>query len=163
LKLIWVFLLQSGEVLGSFAIDELGCGFFTVTLPSGMITHDCMLHKKDNRRWIGIPSREYESQGKRKFAPIITFVDRAAEHRFYDQILAALDRNENPCPVANEKRFPILHTFGSQKRAWAGLGTGSIGWTAVLFDLADWQRMVLGAQAGEGGPTNGVYVIQRIN
>ena len=69
-------------------------GFFTITLPSGMVIHDCMLHKKEDRRWIGMPSREYESQGERKFAPIITFVDRAAEDRFRDQVLAALDREK---------------------------------------------------------------------
>ena len=69
-------------------------GFFTITLPSGMILHDCMLHQQEDRRWIGLPSREYEVQGDRKFAPIVTFVDKPAEQRFRDQVLAALDREK---------------------------------------------------------------------
>ena len=70
-------------------------GFFTITLPSGMVVHGCMLHTKDDgERWIGFPRREYELQGERKFAPIITFIDRETEHRFRDAVLAALDHDK---------------------------------------------------------------------
>ena len=69
-------------------------GFFTVTLPSGMVINDCMLHRKEDRRWIGLPSREYSVQGERKFAPLVSFVDREAEQRFHYQVLAALDREK---------------------------------------------------------------------
>lgn len=66
-------------------------GFFTVTLASGMVIQGCMLHEKDDRRWIGLPAREYMLQDERKFASIISFVDRATENKFRDLILAALD------------------------------------------------------------------------
>lgn len=69
-------------------------GFFTVTLPSGLVIHDCMLHEKGDDRWISLPAREYEQNGARKWAQIITFTDKAAEQRFRDQVLAALDRDE---------------------------------------------------------------------
>ena len=70
-------------------------GFFTVTLPSGMVINDCMLHRQEDRRWIGLPAREYKGQGgDRKFAPLVSFVDRAAEIRFQAQVLSALDREK---------------------------------------------------------------------
>jgi|SRR5215469_17490977 len=69
-------------------------GFFTAELPSGMIIHDCMLHEKGEDRWISLPSREYEQNNERKFQPIITFVDREAEHKFRDQVLTALDESQ---------------------------------------------------------------------
>ena len=69
-------------------------GFFTITLPSGMVLHDCMLHIKDDERWIGFPRREYKLQGERKFAPIISFTDHETEHRFRDAVLEALDHDK---------------------------------------------------------------------
>lgn len=69
-------------------------GFFTITFASGLVINDCMLHEKGDTRWIGMPSRPFAGQdGERKFAPIVTFVDRAAEHRLRDLVLAALDRH----------------------------------------------------------------------
>jgi hypothetical protein len=67
-------------------------GFFSIILPSGLVIRDCSLHRKGDRRWIGMPAREYEVQGERKFAPIVAFVDRAAEDRFRLHALDALDR-----------------------------------------------------------------------
>ena len=68
--------------------------FFTVTLASGIIINDCMLHEKGDTRWIGMPSREFQGQdGERKFAPIVSFVNRDVEHNFRDLVLAALDRH----------------------------------------------------------------------
>ena len=69
------------------------CAFFTIILPSGLIIHDCSLHQKADRRWIGLPSREYTSQGQRKFSPIVAFTNRDAEDRFRFQALAAIDRH----------------------------------------------------------------------
>lgn len=68
-------------------------GFFSLLLPSNMIIHDCQLFEKGDRRWINLPTRQYESQGERKFAPIIEFSDRDAEDRFRHQALSALDRH----------------------------------------------------------------------
>jgi hypothetical protein len=68
-------------------------GFFDVRLPSDLVIHGCMLHEKGDRRWIALPAQEYESQGERKFAPIVTFADRAADDRFRERTLNALDQH----------------------------------------------------------------------
>jgi DNA-binding cell septation regulator SpoVG len=67
-------------------------GFFTVTLPSGMVVHDAMLHERGEVRWIGLPAREYtDPAGKRQFARIIEFVNREVQDKFQATVLEALD------------------------------------------------------------------------
>ena len=68
-------------------------GFFSVTLPSGMILHDLMLCEKGDSRWINLPTREYkDTQGQRSFANIIEFADEELYNRFRNAVMAALDR-----------------------------------------------------------------------
>ena len=67
-------------------------GFFTITLQSGMIIHDVMLHEKAENRWISFPAREWtDQQNQKQFVRFIDFRDRATADRFRDQVLAALD------------------------------------------------------------------------
>jgi hypothetical protein len=68
-------------------------GFFTATLPSGLVFHKLMLHERNGARWIAFPAREWvDAQGKKQFARFIEFTNREAADRFRDQVLAALDR-----------------------------------------------------------------------
>jgi hypothetical protein len=68
-------------------------GFFTVTLPSGMILHHVMLHERGKARWIGVPAREWvNDRGEKVFAKLVEFTDRRTANRFRDQVLAAFDR-----------------------------------------------------------------------
>lgn len=69
-------------------------GFFSLTLPSGMILHDCMLHEKNQSRWISLPARPWtDNQGKTQFARFIEFSTPEIETHFKNQVLAALDRH----------------------------------------------------------------------
>jgi hypothetical protein len=67
-------------------------GFFSATLPSGMVLHNLVLHQKGESRWIGLPARGWTNEkGEKQYAQLIEFVDRPTEHRFRDAVLAALD------------------------------------------------------------------------
>jgi hypothetical protein len=69
-------------------------GFFSATLPSGMVLHNLMLHEKDDARWIGLPAREWTNeQGIRQYAKLIDFRDHRTAKRFHDMLLTALDRH----------------------------------------------------------------------
>ena len=66
------------------------CGFFTATLPNGLVLHDLMLHEKNRARWIGFPAREWkDAEGERQFARHIEFSSRATADKFRDAVLAA--------------------------------------------------------------------------
>jgi DNA-binding cell septation regulator SpoVG len=67
--------------------------FFTIVLPSGLVIYDCRLHQKGDRRWIGMPTKTFESQGEKKFQPIVDFIDRDAEDRFRIHVLNAIDQH----------------------------------------------------------------------
>jgi hypothetical protein len=74
-------------------------GFFTATLPSGMVLHDVMLHERDGARWIAFPAREWkDAEGNRQFARFIEFSSRTVANRFRDAVLDALDRHLERLP-----------------------------------------------------------------
>jgi hypothetical protein len=74
-------------------------GFFTATLPSGLIFHDLMLHQKGASRWIAFPSREWkDAEGNRQYARFVEFASRRVADRFRDAVLAALDKYMESLP-----------------------------------------------------------------
>jgi hypothetical protein len=67
-------------------------GFFSASLPSGMVIHSLMLHAKGTARWIAFSAREWTDEAaQRQYSRLIEFTDRQVADRFCDQVLAALD------------------------------------------------------------------------
>ena len=67
-------------------------GFFTLTLPSGLVIHNCSLFQKGEGRWIGMPSNKFTTkEGTTSYTPIVEFVSREVADKFRDQALEALD------------------------------------------------------------------------
>lgn len=68
-------------------------GFFSASLPSGLIFHELMLHAREGSRWIAFPAREWKNAaGERQYARFIEFRDRESNDRFRDSVLQALDQ-----------------------------------------------------------------------
>src|SRR5262245_57394416 len=66
-------------------------GFFSATLPSGLVFHSLMLHERNCQRWISFPAREYiDVNGEKQYARFVDFISRERANPFRDQILAAL-------------------------------------------------------------------------
>ncbi len=66
-------------------------GFFTVTLSSGMVIHQCQTFEKNGKRWFNPPSQSYVSSGVTNYKPTIEFTDKATRELWSDSILQALD------------------------------------------------------------------------
>jgi DNA-binding cell septation regulator SpoVG len=66
-------------------------GFFSVTLPSGLVIRDLTLHTKGDSRWVGMPAKAYKKDGVESWVPVIEFVDRQTANDFRDAVLEALD------------------------------------------------------------------------
>jgi DNA-binding cell septation regulator SpoVG len=67
-------------------------GFFSLTLPSGMIVHNCALHEKGSARWIGLPTRQYRKEdGAVAYSPVIDFAGTAERNRFQAAAMEALE------------------------------------------------------------------------
>ena len=86
-------------------------GFFTTTLPSGLVLHELMLHERDDKWWISFPSKPMmgtdgialrdERSKVRYGAPLVEFASPQARNRFSDQVLEAL-RQAPPQSVRSE-------------------------------------------------------------
>lgn len=69
-------------------------GFFTIRFNLMTLEiHNVMLHEsaKNGSRWIVLPQKEYELDGKKRYQPIIEFTDKRMFGRFQESVLMALD------------------------------------------------------------------------
>ena len=70
-------------------------GFFSITLPSGMVIHNCQLFKKGAARWIGLPSKNFTKQGGGTgYKKLIEFECRERADAFRDAVLEGIDAAE---------------------------------------------------------------------
>lgn len=66
-------------------------GFFSLTLPSGMIVHGLTLHRKGSSSWVGMPGQKFtKTDGTAAYTPILEFTSRATADRFRDLAIEAL-------------------------------------------------------------------------
>lgn len=69
-------------------------GFFSVRLSSGIVIHRMSLFQKaDGQRSIGMPNREYQVGGERRYEKVVELDPPELMPRFVDEVLAALDRH----------------------------------------------------------------------
>jgi len=69
-------------------------GFLSLTLPSGLVIHNCCLHEKGGARWIGLPSQRYNKpDGSVAYTPVVEFASMDARQRFQRAALEAADRH----------------------------------------------------------------------
>lgn len=68
-------------------------GFLTLTLPSGMIIHNCHLVETGGRRWVGLPARRFLTADSRvHYEPVIEFTTRKAHRNFQQAALEAVEQ-----------------------------------------------------------------------
>ena len=62
--------------------------------------HGCRLYQKDGRRWVQLPSTEYQKDGETKYSPIIRFTQKEHWDEFVKRAKEAIDIycRENPQP-----------------------------------------------------------------
>ena len=74
-------------------------GFVDVILPSGMVLHHCSIFRKDGRTWAAPPSKQVIGRdgavqrmhdGRTRYEPTVSFVDRATQERWSDGAIKAL-------------------------------------------------------------------------
>src|SRR5437870_6719776 len=67
-------------------------GFLTLTLPSGLIIHNCQLIDAGGKVWIGLPAQRFSrADGTIYYVPVLDFVSRAARRRFGLSALQAVE------------------------------------------------------------------------
>lgn len=84
-------------------------GFCDIQLPSGLVLHEVsVMRGKDGTFWASPPSKPMlgrdgrvmtDDMGRRRYVPVVTFVDNAIRRRFSDSVIEAL-RQSNPEALA---------------------------------------------------------------
>jgi len=57
----------------------------------GLIIKDCSIFESGDKRWINLPSRQYEVDGKKKYASYICYEDRSMDDAFKAAIMKSVD------------------------------------------------------------------------
>jgi hypothetical protein len=66
-------------------------GFLSIELTTGLILHGCTLHEKNDSRWIGMPAKQFQKDGRTTWAPQVDFVSKEAREKSQAAALAAVD------------------------------------------------------------------------
>jgi len=76
----------------------------------GLIIRECALFETNGKKWITLPSRQYEVEGKKKYYPYIAFEERTTDDKFKEKIMIAvyeLLKKQEAAPV-REQAFEDL-------------------------------------------------------
>jgi len=66
--------------------------FFSITLDSGLVIHNCSLYQKGESRWIGLPAEKYaKKDGTTGYLKLVDFTSHQISGNFRRQVLLALE------------------------------------------------------------------------
>lgn len=68
-------------------------GFFDVVIEEWGMTISCSFFEKDGKRWVSLPTREYEKDGSKKYQSLVRF-DDARHKKFQDAVLGLIAKGE---------------------------------------------------------------------
>lgn len=83
-------------------------GFASIYIPKwGVEIFNISLFEKEGRRWINLPSREYEKDGEKKFLPLLRFREKEHAELFGEKVKQAIDKflGTNPQEIQEEIPF----------------------------------------------------------
>jgi len=67
-------------------------GFWSLTLPSGLVIHGLSLHQKTGRRWLSMPARPWRKDDSViVWNPVIEFASKNVHDKFQSEALKAVD------------------------------------------------------------------------
>ena len=83
-------------------------GIATIYIPKwGIEIHGCALNEKDGARWISLPSRPYEVDGKKKYASHITFKEDTVYKKFMEIAKEAVESKRKELEDVTQKQ-PLI-------------------------------------------------------
>ncbi len=92
-------LIEKGALKARFTLKMLKWG--------GLCIRECTLFDNGTKRWINLPSRQYEdSEGKKKYYPFIAYEERNLEDKFKEIIMKAVDEHmaKNISAIKNDNQ-----------------------------------------------------------
>lgn len=90
-------------------------GFANLWIPKmGIEIYGCSLHMKDGRRWLNLPSKEYQdSSGEMKYSSVIRFRNKEHYTLFCERAKAAVDEwIRKNAPTNEPEEAPLMEEEG---------------------------------------------------
>jgi hypothetical protein len=92
---------MTGFVIESFSpmMKNTLLGFATVQMPSGLVFHDCGVHRTGDRLWVSPASKPmldrngtqmWDAAGKLRWTPIVSFKDKPTRDKWSNAVISAL-------------------------------------------------------------------------
>jgi hypothetical protein len=82
--------------------------FLTLEVPKwGVEIRDCAYHVKGDQRWVSLPSKQFELNGEKKYAPYIKFATEELRDAFTRKALEAIDAHLAVPGVEAEEELPF--------------------------------------------------------
>lgn len=75
-------MINKGSLIARFNVKMLKWG--------GLIIKDCSFFESGDKKWINLPSRQYEVDGKKKYASYLCYEDRSMDDAFKAAIMKAV-------------------------------------------------------------------------
>ena len=73
--------------------------FATINISDKIRIHDVrIIQEAKKRAWVGMPSRAYEKDGQRKWAPIVELLDKTLIQKISDAVLDEFSREVSRAP-----------------------------------------------------------------
>lgn len=94
-------ILNKGALIAKFTAK--------ITKMGGILIRDCSFFDSKGKQWMTFPSREYESEGKKKYFSYIAFEERTLDEKFKGKIMEELKKHLNPKPNV-ESGFVNINT-----------------------------------------------------
>ena len=83
IEIIKLDMINKGPLIARFSIKIAKWG--------GIVIRDCTFFDSKGNRWVSMPSREYESEGKKKYFQFIVYENQEMDKKFKETILQTLD------------------------------------------------------------------------
>lgn len=91
-------------------------GFADVLIePWGFEIREISVFESNGKKWVSMPSRSYEKDGKKQYWPYNRFIDREKEVRFQQAFFTSLEawKRQNPQPV--QQTQPLQQKYQQQE------------------------------------------------
>lgn len=95
IEIIKLDMINKGPLIARFSIKIAKWG--------GLVIRDCTFFDSGGKRWVSMPSREYESEGKKKYFSFVIFESREIDERFKAAILQAVDEHLSKMNIKKSK------------------------------------------------------------
>ena len=83
IEIIKFELVNKGALIAKFTVKMHKWG--------GLQIRDCTLFESGDKRWITLPSRQYEVEGKKKYFPYVAYEERNLDDKFKEMIMKAAE------------------------------------------------------------------------